>query len=251
MSSVFATVAMLEYHDISRVTMAELESRRQRKEAVEVTDRPLRPTFTEEEIALRVAVARREAETAIEERLRREYEARSRAEADRVTRALESFTTQRSDYFLQVEAEVVQLALSISRRILNREAKIDPLMMGAVVRIALEQLQEGSKITLRVSVGTAAAWRAFFAGSPHATTMQIVEDGALSDEDCWLETEMGSANFNVEEQLKRCSRALWICWRRGQRHGERRITGTVSPHARAAIASAMERTRFAGGRESY
>lgn len=202
MSSAFAAVAMLEYHDISKVAMAELESRRQRKEAAEVTDRPLRPTYTEEEIALRVAAARSEAETAVEERLRREYEAKSRAEADRVTRMLEGFVTQRADYFSHVEVEVVQLAMSISRRILNREAKIDPLMMGAVVRIALEQLQEGSSITLRVCVGAATAWRAFFAGSPHAPTMQVVEDGGLSDEDCWLETEMGSANFNVEEQLK-------------------------------------------------
>ena len=202
MSSAFAAVAMLEYHDISKVTLAEMESRRQRKEAVEVTDRPLRPMFTEEEIALRVAAARRDAEAAVEERLRHEYEAKSRAEANRVTRALEGFVKQRADYFSHVEVEVVQLALSISRRILNREAKIDPLMMGAVVRIALEQLQDGSRITLRVSVGAAAAWRAFFAGSPHGTTMQIVEDGGLCDEDCWLETEMGSANFNVEEQLK-------------------------------------------------
>ena len=200
MSSV--AVAMLEYHDISKVTLAEMESRRQRKEAVEVTDQPLRPMFTEEEITLRVAVARREAEASVEERLRREYEAKSRAEADRVTRALEGFVTQRADYFSHVEIEVVQLALSISRRILHREAKIDALMMGAVVRIALDQLQEGSRITLRVGVGAAAAWRAFFAGSLHAPTMQIVEDGGLSDEDCWLETEMGSANFNVEEQLK-------------------------------------------------
>jgi len=62
-----------------------------------------------------------------------------------------------------VEAEIVQLALSIAAKILHREAQVDPMLVAALVRIAVEKMREGSGVTLRVSPKRVDSWRRYFA----------------------------------------------------------------------------------------
>ena len=50
------------------------------------------------------------------------------------------FTRDRASYFQKVEGEVVQLALGIARKILHREAQLDPLLLAGIVRVALEKI---------------------------------------------------------------------------------------------------------------
>src|ERR1700756_2700790 len=59
-----------------------------------------------------------EAQKRFEEQLARERSA--------LAAALAQFTRDRAVYFQNVEREVVQLALSIARKILHREAQVDP-----------------------------------------------------------------------------------------------------------------------------
>ena len=61
------------------------------------------------------------------------------------------FAAQREGYFQRVESEVVQLALSIARKILHREAQIDPLLLAGIVRVALESLNDGTQVRLRAN----------------------------------------------------------------------------------------------------
>ncbi len=51
--------------------------------------------------------------------------------------ALAEFTLDRATYFQKVEGEVIQLALAIARKILHREAQLDPLLLAGIVRVAL------------------------------------------------------------------------------------------------------------------
>src|SRR5580698_319973 len=53
------------------------------------------------------------------------FELRLEEIRESVRAALADFGRERARYFQQVEAEIVQLALSISRKILRREAQID------------------------------------------------------------------------------------------------------------------------------
>ena len=55
------------------------------------------------------------------------------------------FEAERSDYYARVEAEIVQLALAIAAKILHREAQVDPMLVAALVRMAVEKMREGSE----------------------------------------------------------------------------------------------------------
>ena len=146
--------------------------------------------------------ARAEAVAETEHRLRAEYEMRSAAEAGKIRQALEVFQTERKSYFSRVEADVVQLALAIAAKILHREAQVDPLLVAALVRVAVDKLHDGSSVSVRIAPANAAKWRSYLADPLNGSTIAIVEDAHLGIDDCMLETDLGSANFSIDAQLK-------------------------------------------------
>ena len=123
--------------------------------------------------------------------------------------ALAQFTRDRADYFQKVEAEVVQLALSIARRILHRESQIDPLLLAGIVRVALEKIDGATGVTLRINPQNAADWRRYL--TMHldpADLPEIVEDSAQPLDSCILQTSMGTAVVGMEVQLKEIEQGL-------------------------------------------
>jgi flagellar assembly protein FliH len=149
-----------------------------------------------------VSRARAEAIAETEARLRQAYDAAVQAEARAVRVALDRFAGERRDYFSRVESEVVQLSLAIAAKILHRQAQVDPMLVTALVRVAVDKLQDGSSVSVRVSPLRAGKWRDALAGDAKGATIQIVEDADLAVEDCILETGVGSANFSIDAQLK-------------------------------------------------
>lgn len=163
---------------------------------------PPPPGPTPQEINEMLMQARAEAVAETERRLRAEYEARFAAEAAKIKEALELFQTERKNYFSRVEADVVQLALAIAAKILHREAQVDPLLVAALVRVAVDKLHDGSSVSVRISPANAAKWRIYLASPLNGSTIAIVEDAHLGPDDCILETDLGSANFSIDAQLK-------------------------------------------------
>lgn len=157
---------------------------------------------TPQEINDLVSRTRAEAVAETERRLQAEYERKSAAEAAKIREALEAFHAERKAYFLRVESDVVQLALAIAAKILHREAQVDPLLVAALVRVAIDRLHDGSSVTVRVSPMTAEKWRAHVTNPLNSPNVTIVEDAHLSPDDCILETDLGSANFSIDGQLK-------------------------------------------------
>jgi len=120
-----------------------------------------------------------------------------------IAAALAEFAGERAIYYHKIEVEAVQLALSIARKILHREAQVDPLLLTGIVRIALEQLEGAAGVVLAVHPQQAAEWRRSLASSMDAKALpEIVEDAALAPECCELRTSMGVAQLGVEVQLK-------------------------------------------------
>ncbi len=158
--------------------------------------------LTEAELAARLQAARSEGATAAEARLRDEYARKAAEEAARISSALNRFEAERKSYFSSVETEVVRLALSIAAKILHREAQVDPLLVAALVQLALNQLQENTGVQVRVHPDDAAKWRAHFAAASLAVSAAVVEDPTLERGDCLLETELGAANYSIAAQLK-------------------------------------------------
>ena len=158
--------------------------------------------MTEKALAELLAAARAEAAAAAEARLREEYELRAAAEAAKIATAVEQFGKESKAYYARVESEVVRLALSIAAKILHREAQVDPLLVAALVQVAVNQLKENSAVTIRVHRDAAARWRAYFAAAQQWARVTITEDADLDAGGCVLETELGTANFSLAAQLK-------------------------------------------------
>lgn len=123
--------------------------------------------------------------------------------------ALSQFTRDRAAYFATVEAEVVQLALAIARKILHREAQLDPLLLAGIVRVALEQIDGATGVVLRIHPQDRAEWARFL--STHldpADLPEILEDPAQPPDQCTLETSMGTTTIGLEVQLKEIEHGL-------------------------------------------
>jgi flagellar assembly protein FliH len=153
-------------------------------------------------------MARNEARA--EARLEWEQELEDRIVGERraVLKACEEFVRERSRYFAGVEAEVVKLALAIAARVLHREAKLDPLLLTGVVRVALEKVAEDSVTVLRVPVGATEMWREVFVASPESS-LQVVGDERLAAGECVLDTNVGRVELGVSAQLEEIERGFF------------------------------------------
>lgn len=163
----------------------------------------------ETELAARIRRERADAVAQLEQQLRQEYEQKLASARSLIAAAVKEFENQSEQYFARVEAEVVQLALSIAAKILHREAQVDPLLVATLVRMAVEKMREGSSVTARVSVGCGAEWKRYFAAFPNLARLEVVEDPQVGDQDCILETELGIAHFGLDAQLKEVERGFF------------------------------------------
>jgi len=140
---------------------------------------------------------------------RKAFEEQLARERSQLAEMLGQFTRDRAAYFERIESEVVQLALSIARKILHREAQTDPLLLAGIVRVALEQIDGATGVTLRLHPEKADDWRRYF--SLHvdpADLPSIVEDASLPLEHCTLATSMGTTNLGIETQLKEIEQGM-------------------------------------------
>ena len=146
--------------------------------------------------------ARMEAASERELHIRAEHEAKTSAAAETVREAIDRFEKERKDYFSRVEAEVIRLALSIAAKILHRESQADPMLVAAIVRIALDRLQESSTVSLTVPTDEAEKWERCMAGQARDVTPHIIGDPHLSSGSCILQADLGSVDFSIGAQLK-------------------------------------------------
>jgi len=149
---------------------------------------------------------------------RQEGEAQGRAAGEQhlaqvresVAAALAGFAHDRSRYHQQVESEVVQLALSIARKILHREAQVDPLLLAGMVRVTLEKIESATTVVVRVNPRQVAECRGYFEHSMKANQVpDVVEDAAIPMDQCALQTALGITEVGVEAQLKEIEQGLF------------------------------------------
>jgi flagellar assembly protein FliH len=136
-----------------------------------------------------------QAQAAMTQRLEQERRA--------IGEAVKQFAQQRRDYFRRVETDVVTLALAIARKLLHREAQIDPLLLSGIVRVALDQIQAGSQVVLRCSPSERESWQNFLSSLPESSReITLAADEAVEPGRVVLETVAGKAEISLEEQLK-------------------------------------------------
>jgi flagellar assembly protein FliH len=130
------------------------------------------------------------------------YESQLAATRKMVAGAIEQFKSEREAYFSRTEPEIVQLALAIARKILHREAQMDPMLLMGVVHVALEKLDAGTHIRLRAHPDDVRHWVSTFAQWNTSAAPEIIGDAGLQPGECALETELGSTHLSLDTQLK-------------------------------------------------
>ena len=172
-------------------------------ETVEIAERPVADAEAEQrKFALQIAQARAEGAADAEKRLRGEYEARLQQAQEQVQQAIGAFRIERKEYFERVETEVVRLALAIAGKILHREAQVDPMMLAALVRVSVEKMDAGTRVTAKVCSSEAEKWKNYFSEAGGDVLVDVVEDASLAAGDCVLETQLGATDFSIDAQLK-------------------------------------------------
>jgi flagellar biosynthesis/type III secretory pathway protein FliH len=142
-------------------------------------------------------------------RARAEFEQGLAKEREGLAVEIRNFRKDREVYFQQVEAEVVRLALKIARRILHREAQMDPLLIRGAVRVFLESVAQGTSVKLRLNPKQVSAWREYLAAQQDNKSLEVVGDSSLEPGQCLVETAMGVTDFSPEVQLQEIERGFF------------------------------------------
>ncbi len=121
---------------------------------------------------------------------------------EQVNAALEEFAAERRRFFESVEAEVVSLALAIARKILHREAQVDPVLLSTLVHVALERLDESTRARLRVHPSELDRWKSHFEQHPVSHPLELIADPVLPAGRCRIETEVGSTEIGIDLHLR-------------------------------------------------
>ena len=145
-----------------------------------------------------------------EARLEWEEDLRDRIDMEReaMVQACLQLGMERERYFSEVEAEVVRLALGIAERVLHREARMDPLLLAASVRLALEKMAGESGTVLRVPIATAEAWRELFGEGPDRAA-EVLGDERLDGLECVIETRVGRIELGMAVQLEEIEKGFF------------------------------------------
>lgn len=167
------------------------------------------PEAEDAENAQREQTARQQGQCEGEERVGALFEEQLAKLRGMVGATIEDFARQRESYYEQVEAEVVHLALSIAHKVLHRESQVDPLLLAALVRVALDKFEDRTKIKVRTHPQNAAEWRTYFVKNIDPQRQpEVIEDSTLEQGRCVLETALGATDMGVEVQLKEIEQGL-------------------------------------------
>lgn len=152
-----------------------------------------------EECSRQIEEARRDASLVARGEWELELEEKVASERGSMLKALEHLGHEKTRYFAGIEAEVVKLALAIAQRVLHREVQLDPLLLQATARIALEKIAEDSVAVLRVPESDVAAWRDVLDGATESA--RLVGDEHMRKGECVLDTNIGRVELGVSAQL--------------------------------------------------
>lgn len=132
---------------------------------------------------------------------------RAEAMLRRVAQTLTDLSGLRETLIQQTERQMVQLALTIARRIVLREVTLDPELIAAMAHVALKKLGTASPATIRLNPEdyTVVAHDGERWGGGQ---VNVVPDPAIARGGCLVESEFGRIDASIERQFDEMTRAL-------------------------------------------
>lgn len=126
----------------------------------------------------------------------------------RLTATLEELVTLRSDVLHRAERQVVQLALAIAHRVLQREIDADRALLLAMARVALDRMGEAARATIRLHPDDYAMVMTAREQSSETDQVQVVADTSVGRGGCLVQSDFGLMDAGLDSQIREMARAL-------------------------------------------
>ena len=127
--------------------------------------------------------------------------------------SLEELNKLRKEVFSSSERQVIRLALEIAKKIIKREVVIDEELILTLVKVALDRVADQALITIRVNPKDYHAIERHHTSRPDAgalnETMKLIEDPLIGRGGCVIETDSGTIDARIEEQLREIEKGFF------------------------------------------
>jgi flagellar assembly protein FliH len=127
---------------------------------------------------------------------------------ERLTRSIQEIANLRARLRREAEADVVQLALAIARRVIRREVVADPDALRGLVIAALEKLQGQEISRVKVHPSHVATVKAGLQQAVSGGVVEVVADSSRELGSVIFETSRGNLDASVDSQLQEIERGL-------------------------------------------
>src|ERR1035438_2565607 len=127
---------------------------------------------------------------------------------ERLTRSIQEIANLRARLRREAEADVVQLALAIGRRVVHRELAADPDALRGLVMAALEKLQGQELSRVKVHPSHAAMVKSCLQQAVKGGQVEVLPDQSRELGSVVFETTRGNLDASVDSQLQEIERGL-------------------------------------------
>lgn len=132
---------------------------------------------------------------------------RAEQAVERLARSVEDLQALRTKLLQKTERQVVQLSVAIARRIVHRELRLDPDLLAAMARVALDRLGDAPGATIRLNPEDYAATAARRV-APDAGAVRVVADPSVKRGGCLVQSEVGLIDLNPDAQIQELASTL-------------------------------------------
>jgi flagellar assembly protein FliH len=132
---------------------------------------------------------------------------RAEAMLRRVAQTLEELGNLRKTLMQQSERQMVQLALTLARRVVQREISLDPELIAAMAHVAIKKLGVSNPSTIRLhpdDYTIVARDGDRWSGS----NVSVVPDPSIARGGCMVESDFGTIDGSLDRQFDEMARAL-------------------------------------------
>ena len=126
-----------------------------------------------------------------------------------LTQTIEELQGLRAEMIYKTERQVVQLSIAIAKRIVHREISLDPELLSAMARVALDRLGDAATATIRLHpddyAATAGANRD---ARTESSVVRVVADPVVRRGGCLVQSEFGLIDMSADAQIQELATAL-------------------------------------------
>lgn len=126
----------------------------------------------------------------------------------RLAASMQDLQRLRTELLVKTERQVVDLAVAMARRIVHRELALDPDLLLAMARVALDRLADVSTASIRLHPEDYAATVGRGQSSQVPGGVRIVADPAIARGGCLVQSDYGVIDVTASVQLDELAQAL-------------------------------------------